>query len=383
MSRKSPPVAAGVSPAIRVAPPEEGARGVLITGFPGFLAGRLVEKLIARHGAGARFFLLAESRFVLAAADRCRQLEARFPGFRWQVVEGDIRRPDLGLAPAARAALAESVREVWHLAAVYDLAVAPSFAYQVNVDGTLHVLDLCEQLPHLEKLNYISTCFVAGDRKGRIYEDELDRGQGFKNHYESTKHWAEKHVRRRMSGIPTSVFRPSIVVGDSETGETAKADGPYYVMGLLMRLPKRMPMVHLGASLAKVNLVPVDFVVDAMDRIAADPRSTGKTFALADPDPLRAREILPLMCEALGRAPVVGTVPDRIARAIVLRPDVQRALRAPSEMFDYFSHEAEFDTTNTSSLLDGVRGPCPRLPDYLPRLVAYAQANPRLFQVNA
>lgn len=355
------------------------AEGVLITGFPGFIASRLVERLVTDEPS-TRLFLLCEPRFALTAKARCEALERRLPAMagRWHVVPGDIRRPDLGLAPGVEAQLKAHVSRVWHLAAVYDLTVPESFAYNVNVDGTVHMLDLCERLPNLARLNYISTCYVAGDRTGRVYEDQLDRGQAFKNHYESTKCWAEKHVRHHMADVPTTIYRPSIVVGDSVTGETAKGDGPYFVMQLLFRLPNWMPMVDIGPSRAKVNLVPVDFVVDAMARLDREEKAVGATIALADPDPFTAHEVLELFLARLGRRPSAGAVPLRVADLITgkrLAPFV----RVPRQSFDYFNHEVEFDTTTASSLLAPLRPPCPSLDSYLGTLMTYARQHPEIF----
>ena len=355
------------------------AKGVLITGFPGFIASRLVERLVT-DDPETRLFLMCEPRFALTAKARCEGLEQKFPAMvgRWHIVPGDIRRPDLGVAPGVQAQLAEHVSRVWHLAALYDLAAPASLSYQINVDGTIHVLDLCERLPHLERLNYISTCYVAGDRAGRVYEDELDKGQGFKNHYESTKSWAEKHVRHRMSDVPTTIYRPSIVVGDSVTGETIKGDGPYFVMQLLFRLPKWAPMVDIGPSRAKVNLVPVDFVVDAMALLDREERALGATVALADPNPFTAHEVLELFLKLLGKRPSAGVVPLRVADLITTKR-LSPFIRIPRQSFDYFNHEVEFDTTVASRLLAPLRPPCPALDTYLGTLMAYARAHPEIF----
>ena len=109
------------------------------------------------------------------------------------------------------------MREVWHLAAVYDLAVAPQVARRVNVDGTRNVLDFCREQPHLRRLQYVSTCYVSGRFEGEFTEDALDVGQAFRNHYEETKYEAELLVRKAMAdGIPATIYRPGIVVGDSQ-----------------------------------------------------------------------------------------------------------------------------------------------------------------------
>jgi thioester reductase-like protein len=182
-----------------------------------------------------------------------------------------------------------------------------------------------------------------------------------------------------MGHLPTTIFRPSIVVGDSQTGETVKGDGPYFVMQLLFRLPKFAPMVNLGSMKARVNLVPVDFVVDSMARLSADPRALGKTVALADPNPLEAREILGLFVDELDRAPVLGTLPWKVVSPVLRRKHVEKALRIPYETFAYFNHPVEFDTTTASGLLSEHRQPCPSFATYLPALLAFAEKHPEIF----
>lgn len=347
--------------------------GTLITGFPGFIAGRLVERLLADGGDGPWYFLV-EPRFVFAARQQCEALTTRWPQFagRWFVVPGDIRKPDLGVTEAACARFVQDVSQVWHLAAVYDLAIDGATARAVNVDGTSHVLDLCERLPQLDRLLYVSTCFVAGDRHGVVYEDELDRGQGFRNHYEATKFAAEQQVRRRMADLPAVILRPAVVVGDSQTGEMAKCDGPYFVMGLLLRLPRWVPMIRPGPCAAPVNMVPVNVLVDAMARLAAHPQALGRTFHLADPNPRSASWLLDAMIEAMGRAPAVATLPQAMVRPLFARPQVRRVTGVPGELIRYFNHDVRFDVRNTAELLANSPMRWPDVAEFLPRLVRWA-----------
>ena len=349
--------------------------GTLITGFPGFIAGRLVERLLSEGATGPWYFLV-EDRFVFAARSRCEALARRWPGFAnsWFIVAGDIRRPDLGVTAAALDRIRADVSRVWHLAAVYDLAVAPAIARAVNIDGTNNVLDLCAGLPRLDKLLYISTCFVAGDRHGLVFEDELDRGQGFRNHYEATKFAAEQLVRRRLAEIPTVILRPAVVVGDSQTGEMAKLDGPYFVMKLLMRLPRWLPMVRPGPCAAPINLVPVDVLVDAMARLAADPGALGRTFHLADPNPRSSAWLLDAMLAALARAPALATVPQPLVMPLLGHPAIHRLTGVPGELVRYFNHDVRFDVSNTADLLADTDLRWPDLGDYLPNLVRWVQA---------
>jgi nucleoside-diphosphate-sugar epimerase len=353
--------------------------GILVTGFPGFIAGRLLRRLVDER-PDADFYLLVEPRFCFVAKRACERLEAEQPELRgrWQVVTGDIRHDALGIDLESQAFLRPRVRELWHLAAIYDLAVPQSIAYAVNVDGTDRVLDFCESLPDFERLQYVSTCYVAGERTGRIFEDELDCGQEFKNHYESTKFWAEARVRRRMSAVPSTIYRPAIVVGDSTTGETLKGDGPYAVVQLLDRLPRWLPFVHVGRSDAPVNVVPVDFVVEAMVALSSMDAAVGGTFALADPTPLPARDFLELTLDAMNRAPALGRVPPRAVERVLGNERARDALGLTPESLAYFNHPATFDVSNTARLL-GDDLHCPRVDEYWPRLIDYARNNPQIF----
>src|SRR2546430_971975 len=246
---------------------------VLFTGFPGFIGTRVVRALLA---ADPKLSVAAVVEQRMAA--RARDVAVRLDGQRIEVLEGDISERGLGLTDDQLDRLRSEVKIAYHLAAIYDLAVPLEIAQRVNVDGTGNVLELCADCKKLERLNYVSTAYVAGDRKGVVYEHELALGQGFKNHYESTKFQAELWVRDAMDDVPVTIYRPAIVVGDSGTGETQKFDGPYYILRTIsrsMRMGGRIP--QFGASAAPFNVVPVDFVVDALTVAASDPAAAGET----------------------------------------------------------------------------------------------------------
>src|SRR3954468_4186146 len=208
----------------------------LVTGFPGFIGRRLVRRLV---NEGARVVALVEGRM----AGKAREIAPAGV----EVVEGDITERHLGLDDATWERLAGEVTHVFHLAAVYDLAVPAEVAQRVNVDGTGNVLDLCASCERLERLVYVSTAYVSGLRRGTVYEHELAMGQGFKNHYESTKFQAELWVRSMMDKVPTTIYRPAIVVGDSRTGETQKFDGPYYMLRTIaVSVHRHMPIPQFG-----------------------------------------------------------------------------------------------------------------------------------------
>ena len=352
-------------------------RHVFMTGFPGFIAGQLMARLAAAEPE-TRYTFLVEERFKPRAEAQIRDLERQVPGFakRARLALGDLTRPDLGLSEADLERLRKKVHNVWHLAAIYDLSVPQSFAYKVNVLGTANILDLCEQCQRFERLDYVSTCYVSGDRHGTVLESELDAGQGFKNHYESTKAWAEMEVRRRMHRVPTAIYRPGIVVGDSRTGVTAKFDGPYFLIKALLDLPSWLPMVNVGAGEAPVNIVPVDFVVDAMAVLSRMPEAIGLTFQLADPAPSSARDIVASAMRITGHGKLRGSLPAGLVDRLMRNKGIQSIVPIPREAIEYFNHEVFHDSKNTQRLLaaSGVR--CPNFLSYLPTAVEYLRAHP-------
>lgn len=353
------------------------ASTVLFTGFPGFLGRRLVRRLHARHPDTSWVFLVQEALRRRAEEDLAA-IAAEQPAFagRWETAVGDITDPRLGLDGATYADLAARVDTVWHLAAVYDLAVAEEVARRVNVDGTRHVLDFCAACAGFRRLLYVSTCYVSGDRTGRVLESELEAGQGFKNHYESTKFAAEVEVQRRWDRLPAVIFRPAVVVGDSRTGETDKYDGPYYFIRLMMRMPRLVPMLGVGAGRARLNVVPVDFVVAAMAEIAGRPDAAGKVYQLADAGALTTRQMLEAISVALGKPKPPFSVPAGLFDSALALAPLRRALEVPRETIEYANHEVRYDVVNTLDALDGTGVECPPIADYLPVLIDYVRRHP-------
>lgn len=348
-----------------------------LTGFPGFLTSMLLRELVQALPEGT-FHLLVEARFESLARQRVAALRDRYPKFEGELHlhVGDITAPRLGLSDETWSELTARVATVWHLAAIYNLAVPESLAYKVNVSGTIGVLDFCEACSKLERFNYISTCYVSGERTGLIFEDELDEGQGHNNHYESTKFWAEVEVQRRSHEIPTAIFRPSIVVGDSQTGETDKYDGPYYLFQVFKNLPSWMPVPNIGRGEAVVNIIPADFAARALAHIGLEEGHEGTVFQLADPNPMKARDIVALTLDLLGRKKAPGTVPPKLLDAALANRKVEEFMGVPREVVDYFNHEARYDTSNTLRALGDTEIRSPHLSSYLQTLMDYVDRHP-------
>jgi thioester reductase-like protein len=338
----------------------------LLTGFPGFIGRRLARALLDADESN-RVVALVEERMRATAEQVAAGHE------RLEIVTGDITDRRLGLPGADYDRLAGEVTHVHHLAAVYDLAVPLEVAERVNVDGTGNVLDFCLAASRLERLAYVSTAYVAGRRTGVVYEHELVMGQTFKNHYESTKFQAEVWVRELMNRVPTTILRPAIVVGDSRTGETEKFDGPYYMLRAIARsVKKNQPIVQFGAADAPFNVVPVDFVVDAIAWAGAADNTLGETLHLVDPEPITAHEIMDLLAQTYAGRPTKGRVPPRLIETALRVPAVSGAFGGtPRESIEYLNHSVRFDTRRAVDLLTPLGLKPPVFSDYVENLVRF------------
>jgi nucleoside-diphosphate-sugar epimerase len=346
---------------------------IFFTGFPGFLGSELLPRVVLRTDHEA--VCLVQPKFRPLAEQRAEELVARHPALRGRIriVEGDLTQP-LDHIPAG------GVREIYHLAAVYDLSMSRDLGMRVNVTGTQRVLDLAARAAGLERMHYVSTCYVSGRHPGLFTEADLEKGQSFNNHYEETKYLAEVEVRGRMGAVPITVYRPSVVVGDSATGATQKFDGPYFVMQWLMRQPRVALLPVVGRpSRHHFNCVPRDFVMDAMTYLSGVKSNAGTTYALADPEPLTVDETIETIAAATGRKVVRIPLTKGIAKgALRYVPGMYRLMRIPPAAVDYFVHPTEYDMRNTLADLRGSGISVPRLRDYAPRLVAFARAHPEI-----
>ncbi len=366
---------------------------VLLTGFPGFLGSELVRRILARK-AKPSVVCLVQPKFVTLAKKRLAEIEAELAppppaggrsgrsakaglDGRLQLVTGDITQKDLGLENPAT--LAREVSEIFHLAAVYDLSVKRESAMKINVLGTRNVLDYAARCAKLRRLQYVSTCYVSGRYAGIFREDDLVRGQEFNNFYEETKYLAEVEVRESMkAGMPVSIYRPAVVTGDSKSGETQKYDGPYYVIRWLLKQPTVAVLPVPGdPKRTRINLVPRDFVIDSIAALSEWKGATGKCYQLADPDPPTIDDAITLMGKATGRVIVRVPMPLTVAKsAIEYVPGVYQLLGIPASAVDYFIHPTFYDTAHADRDLAALGIHCPKLADYMPRLVEFMRAHP-------
>ena len=350
---------------------------IFLTGFPGFIATRLLRRLAAD---GGRFLLLVQPAF----ADRARQelttlmqqTGSSLSDFR--LLSGDITEPNLGLSAADLETAIEESTIVFHLAAIYDLAVARELAFRVNVTGTRNVNDFTRRIPGLRHYHYVSTCYVAGKRTGRILETELHHNAGFRNYYEETKYLAEMEVEALKSDLPVTIHRPAVVCGDSRSGETAKYDGIYYLIRYLLKWPSVLSAFNIGNSEVALNLVPVDFVVEAMSVLAREPLAVGKTIQLADPAPLTTRELFNSIARSIGGRQARMTVPAALVQTSLMLPLAPRISDLPHAAVPYFFLKQGYDTTEATRLLYPHGISCPPFDSYVDKIVEFATHHPYL-----
>jgi thioester reductase-like protein len=286
---------------------------IFLTGATGFLGSHLTSRLIQD---GHKVSALARGSKTASAGERVREVlrevgPANFENL--EVFEGDITMPGLGLDEAGLQRIITTTDEIWHCAASLSfLDEDRDQIFRMNVGGTQHILEFVQRT-RTKRLQHVSTAYVAGNRSDLALESEIDVGQRFKNPYEESKCQAELMIAaaHRQGTISASVYRPSVVIGDSRTGRVTHFHGVYaFIRGLwaaLERLRRRMPAaetIHLplrvvGSETTTLNFVPIDYVVDAMVAIAVNPNSAGGTYHLVNPAPTENRLWLSRICRVL------------------------------------------------------------------------------------
>jgi len=357
---------------------------VLLTGATGFVGMEILARYLERTDAS--IFVAVRARDDLDAEARVGEtLECLFGDrsahpARVQPLRADIELPGLGLTAAERESLAERITHIVHCAASVSFSLPLEQSRQINVDGTRHMLELaelCQRRGGLERFSYISTAYVAGLHGGEFGEDELDIGQRFRNAYEQSKFEAERLVRAHARGLPIQIFRPSIVVGEQSTGWTPSFNVLYtplkaFVRGKLPALPARRS--------APVDVVPVDYVADAVFELAREPFDRLRTYNLvAGSRATTVGRLIELSADRLERRkPTV--IPPTLFKSVVYpvlrgRGSVGRGLERSSVFFPYFSMHVKYDNEQARHRLEPAGITAPPIESYFDRLLDFAQAS--------
>jgi NAD(P)-dependent dehydrogenase (short-subunit alcohol dehydrogenase family) len=352
-----------------------------VTGATGFIGRFLIERLLRREG----------DIHVLVRKGSLKKLDALRshwgPGEKRVIaVVGDLAKPKLGLAAADVARLKGNVAHFFHLAAIYDLSADAESQEKANIDGTRNAVRLAEALG-AGCFHHTSSIAAAGLYDGVFREDMFDEAEELDHPYFRTKHESEGIVRHECA-VPWRVYRPGMVVGDSKTGEIDKIDGPYYFFKLIQKMRNLLPpwMPTVGLEGGRINIVPVDFVADAMDHIAHRKGLDGQCFHLTDPDPRRVGEILNLFARAAHapqmtmrvNAKMFSFIPSFVLDSMMSLAPVRRIqkqvlsdLGIPKDMFAFINYPTRFDSRTADKALKGSGIAVPRLEDYAWRLWDY------------
>jgi nucleoside-diphosphate-sugar epimerase len=357
---------------------------VLLTGATGLLGQYLLRGLLA---AGQPVVVLARPCRGRAAADRVAECVAFWgealgrPLACPAVLEADLGPRLAGVTPADRRWLGRRCRAVVHAAASLAFRPAPDGEpWRTNVEGTAALLRLCREVG-IAEWHHVSTAFVCGRRAGPIHEGELDCGQDFHNHYEQSKLEAERRVRA-AAGLRVTVYRPSVIVGDSRTGHTSSYGGLYRLLGLAARLadacapsvggrapgprpfPLRLPLSGAEPS----NLVPVDWVAAAVVGLLARPEAHGATYHIVGRSPVPAGLVCRVAAEELGLEGVELVGPGGVTRPSALEEAFREGLE---DYWPYLAGAPEFRCDNTARALPDLPPP-PVDVSLLRRLIRFA-----------
>jgi NAD(P)-dependent dehydrogenase (short-subunit alcohol dehydrogenase family) len=353
-----------------------------VTGATGFIGKRLVKKLLERKGSVVHFLIRQASEGKVAALREYWGVSAA----RAAPVFGDLTSKKLGVSADSVKALKGKIDHFYHLAAVYDLEADEESQIAVNIEGTRHTVELAKVIG-AGHFHHVSSIAAAGLYEGVFREDMFEEAENVGHPYFMTKHESEKIVRTECK-IPWSVYRPALVVGDSQTGEMDKIDGPYYFFKLIQRMRQILPpwMPSVGLEGGRINIVPVDFVVDSLDHISHQKRNSGACFHLVDPVGYRVGDVLDILSKAAHapkmnlfiNAALMGFIPKSVKKGLMALAPVRRVYKAimqdlglPEEMMNFVNYPTRFDCRETLGALKGSGIACPNLKDYAWRLWDY------------
>jgi NAD(P)-dependent dehydrogenase (short-subunit alcohol dehydrogenase family) len=353
-----------------------------VTGATGFIGRNLVETLLENR-EGTIYVLVREG-----SRGRLEELISRWGADdRIEPIVGDLSQARLGVSDADLERLRGNVDHLFHLAAIYDMTADAESQMVANIEGTKHMVELAEAV-EAGCVHMVSSIAAAGLYRGVWREDMFEEAQELDNHpYFRTKHDSEGIVRLECSR-PWRVYRPGIVVGHSETGEMDKIDGPYYFFKLIRRIrgavPQWVPMVSVEGR--EINIVPVDFVVKAMDHIAHQDGHDGKAFHLTDPRPLTAGQVIDTFAQAAhapqaslrlpaGAVDLLRPFVEALVNGVPLADGVAEGILAdfgiPRSVLVYVNYPTKFDSRQTQAALRGTDIEVPPLPAYAGKLWDY------------
>ena len=343
---------------------------LLVTGYPSLQARKLVEYVLAAEPE-TRVALVVPPELTSTARGHLARLGK--DETRAELFEGEPAALDMGLSGEELRSLSRRVTRIHHVAHESYVGADRATAERVNVQGAVEAVELARSCGELSCLIHHSTAHVSGDRAGIVYESELDEGQGFHSVEQETRMRAELVMRRAMAKLPIAVVRPTMVVGDSDTGEADRLDGAYLLVMLLLGLPGDLAVPLPTGSNNPLDIVPVDYVVKAARHLGLRRDARGQTFHLASSEKLTAQEVFDTIAKAGGRRTTRSILPSRIATILSRTPAVARFIHEPRALVQQRATKARYDTRHGDRLLADSGLACPPLESYVATLVATVQ----------
>ncbi|MFO1427568.1 MAG: SDR family oxidoreductase [Steroidobacteraceae bacterium] len=355
--------------------------GYFLTGGTGFI-GRYLVRQLARRGEPIYVLVRRESLQKFAELREWWAEDAA----RVEPVVGDLSQPGLGLSAADVARLRGQVAHFFHLGAVYDLSASAESMDMANILGTDHAMQAAAAL-QAGCFHLVSSIAAAGLYDGVFDESMFEQATGLEHPYFRTKHESEGLVRQRCP-VPWRVYRPAMVVGHSRTGHIDKIDGPYFLFKMIQKMRRAVPawFPMLGLEGGHINLVPVDYVVAAIDHIAHVAGQDGNCFHLTDPKRRQLGEVLNLFAKA-AHAPTLAVrldmkllrfVPEAVTAALASVAPLRRIidqlladLGIPKSVAQFLAYPTRFDSQRAAALLEPAGIRVPPLEDYAWRLWDY------------
>jgi thioester reductase-like protein len=347
----------------------------LVTGFPALRARTLVRLALALRPE-VKLTLLVDRERRSAAEAVLSELDPLVAP-RVKLLLCQVSAIDFGLAGATYMELARRTTRVHHLYQTLDRNLDERTATRVNVHGAREVIEFARVAPKLERVVHYSSIFVSGDRTGVVLEDELEAGQGFRSRAEETLALAEAMLKR-APGLPLTVLRAAQVVGDSESGETDRLDGPYPLIAYVVGTDEEDVALPLPARAdARLEMIPVDFLAKAGILLGESPAALGETLHLSIQDPVTARVFVERAASLCEKGVVMGLAPAPLGKTLSRHHASRVFGRYVAALNDWITTPVRHDDARAKRLLEAVNLERPELDAILPKMVEHVRARVR------
>ena len=342
----------------------------LVTGFPSNeLATRVVSRLLEQE-ASTHLTLLVPERFVDHASEWLSALPMA-QRERTQLLNGDVAALDMGLSGREYLELAERVERIHHCAAVTYSGAPFSMAERVNVGGTFEMLELARTAKHAPRIVHWSSISATAGKYGVVREDELVAPRS--GSLAHTRYRAEKLIDKARGALPITVVRTAMLVGDSRTGRMARLDGAYLLISVLLNAPRDVPLLLPAQGSAQLQVVPIDYAVDAGLAIAGAAESVGGTFHVIDRGALTLDGALGHIAELLGKPPPRGGLAPSLAQVVLRIPGLDKLVHAQRALLDELARDVRYDDKHAQQILAHSGLSCPSFASYVGQLVSHVE----------